>query len=47
MEVITTMSSRDDNTALLHLDGVLAQSANVHAVAWEKIFDEYLEHRSK
>jgi beta-phosphoglucomutase family hydrolase len=34
------------NTCLFDLDGVLTQTAKVHAAAWEKMFDEYLTRRA-
>ena len=30
---------------LFDLDGVLTQTAKVHAAAWKQTFDEYLRHR--
>src|SRR3954468_9797241 len=35
------------NTCLFDLDGVLTQTAKVHAAAWKQMFDEYLEQRAK
>jgi beta-phosphoglucomutase family hydrolase len=32
---------------LFDLDGVLTQTAKVHAAAWKQMFDEYLEERAK
>jgi beta-phosphoglucomutase-like phosphatase (HAD superfamily) len=32
---------------LFDLDGVLTQTAKVHAVAWKQMFDAYLENRSR
>jgi beta-phosphoglucomutase-like phosphatase (HAD superfamily) len=32
---------------LFDLDGVLTQTARVHAVAWKQMFDEFLQERSK
>jgi beta-phosphoglucomutase family hydrolase len=34
------------NTCLFDLDGVLTQTAKVHAAAWKQMFDEYLEQRA-
>lgn len=31
---------------LFDLDGVLTQTAKIHAAAWKKMFDEYLQHRA-
>ncbi|MEA3364549.1 MAG: trehalose-phosphatase, partial [Candidatus Hydrogenedentes bacterium] len=33
--------------AILDLDGVITQTAKIHARAWKKMFDEYLQRRSK
>src|SRR3954467_7724646 len=35
------------DTCLFDLDGVLTQTAKVHAAAWKQMFDEYLEGRAK
>ena len=35
------------NTCLFDLDGVLTQTAKVHAAAWKQMFDEYLRHRAE
>src|SRR3954462_13783996 len=32
---------------LFDLDGVLTQTAKVHAAAWKRMFDEYLEDRAR
>ncbi len=34
-------------TCLFDLDGVLTQTAKVHAAAWKQMFDEYLERRAE
>ena len=34
------------NTCLFDLDGVLTQTAKVHAAAWKEMFDAYLEQRA-
>ncbi len=34
-------------TCLFDLDGVLTQTAKVHAAAWKQMFDEYLRRRSE
>ena len=34
------------NTCLFDLDGVLTQTAKVHAAAWKEMFDEYLRTRA-
>jgi beta-phosphoglucomutase family hydrolase len=35
------------NTCLFDLDGVLTQTAKVHAKAWKRMFDEYLKQRAE
>jgi beta-phosphoglucomutase family hydrolase len=35
------------NTCLFDLDGVLTQTAKVHAAAWKQMFDEYLKGRAE
>jgi beta-phosphoglucomutase family hydrolase len=35
------------NTCLFDLDGVLTQTAKVHAKAWKQMFDEYLKQRAE
>jgi beta-phosphoglucomutase family hydrolase len=35
------------NTCLFDLDGVLTQTAKVHAAAWKQMFDEYLKERAE
>ncbi len=35
------------NTCLFDLDGVLTQTAKVHAAAWKQMFDEYLQARAE
>ena len=35
------------NTCLFDLDGVLTQTAKVHAAAWKQMFDEYLKERAR
>jgi beta-phosphoglucomutase family hydrolase len=34
------------HACLFDLDGVLTQTAKVHAAAWKEMFDDYLQHRS-
>ena len=36
----------DYDAVLFDLDGVLTKTASVHAVAWKKLFDEFLKQRS-
>src|SRR4051794_7051400 len=35
------------NTCLFDLDGVLTQTAKVHAAAWKQMFDQYLKQRAE
>ncbi len=37
----------DVRACLFDLDGVLTQTAKVHAAAWKQVFDEYLRERSE
>lgn len=46
MKVVTTLSPRDYDAVLFDLDGVLTRSASVHASAWKKLFDGFLEERA-
>lgn len=46
MKVITTLSPRDCDAVLFDLDGVLTRSASVHASAWKKLADRFLEQRA-
>ena len=38
--------ARDYNAALFDLDGVLTKSASIHAAAWKKLFDRFLQQRT-
>jgi beta-phosphoglucomutase-like phosphatase (HAD superfamily) len=40
------LSPRDYDAVLFDLDGVLTRTASVHAAAWKRLFDEFLEKRS-
>ena len=46
MQVVITLSPRDYDAVLLDLDGVLTRTASVHASAWKKLFDGFLEQRA-
>ena len=46
MKVVTTLSPRDYDAVLFDLDGVLTRTASVHASAWKKLFDSFLEQRA-
>lgn len=43
---VITPSPRDYDAILFNLNGVLARTASVHASAWKKLFDEFLEQRA-
>ena len=43
---VITLSPRDYDAVLFDLDGVLTRSASVHAAAWKKLFDSFLEQRA-
>jgi trehalose 6-phosphate phosphatase len=46
MKVVITLSPRDYDAVLFDLDVVLTKTARVHASAWEKLFDSFLEQRA-
>ena len=46
MKVVTTLSPLDYDAVLFDLDGVLTRTASVHASAWKKLFDSFLEQRA-
>ena len=46
MKVAITLSPRDYDVVLFDLDGVLTRTAKVHAAAWKKLFDGFLEQRA-
>ncbi len=43
---VITLSPRDYDAVLFDLDGVLTKTASVHAAAWKKLFDGFLEQRA-
>ena len=43
---VITLSPRDFDAVLFDLDGVLTRTASVHAAAWKKLFDGFLEPRA-
>jgi len=43
---VVTLSPRDYDAFLFDLDGVLTKTASVHAVAWKKLFDGFLQERA-
>ena len=42
---VVTLSPRDYDAVLFDLDGVLTRTASVHAAAWKRLFDAFLEQR--
>ncbi len=46
MKGVITLSPRDYDAVLFDLDGVLTKTARVHASAWKKLFDSFLEQRA-
>ena len=44
---VITLSVGDYDAVLFDLDGVLTKTASVHALAWKKLFDEFLQQRSE
>ena len=43
---VVTLSPRDYDAVLFDLDGVLTNTASVHAGAWKRLFDEFLDRRA-
>ena len=46
MIAVITLSPRDYDAVLFDLDGVLTRTARVHASAWKKLFDSFLDQRA-
>ena len=44
MHVAITRNQHD--AVLLDLDGVITDTANMHAACWKQMFDEYLKKRA-
>src|SRR3974390_434392 len=42
-----TISRRDFDAAIFDLDGVLTDTAGVHAIAWKSVFDTFLQRWAK
>jgi hypothetical protein len=38
---------RELKAFLFDMDGVVTRTASVHATAWKRLFDDYLEHRAR
>jgi beta-phosphoglucomutase family hydrolase len=45
-EPVVKLSPRDFDAVLFDLDGVLTKTAKVHAAAWKRLFDQFLEERA-
>jgi beta-phosphoglucomutase-like phosphatase (HAD superfamily) len=43
VSALVTLSPRDYDAVLSDLDGVLTKTASVHAAAWKKLFDDFIE----
>src|SRR4026208_2438785 len=43
---VVALSPRDYDAVLFDLDGLLTQTASVHAAAWKKLFDQFLKQRA-
>lgn len=43
---VVTLSPRDYDAVLFDMDGVLTQTASMHAAAWKQLFDAFLARRS-
>ena len=43
---VFNLSPRDYDAVLFDLDGVLTRTASVHAAAWKRMFDEFLQQRA-
>jgi beta-phosphoglucomutase family hydrolase len=41
-----TITRKEFDAVLFDLDGVITDTANLHAAAWKQMFDEYLKNRS-
>jgi trehalose 6-phosphate phosphatase len=46
MSLPVTISKSDFDAVIFDLDGVVTRTATVHAAAWKRLFDEYLEERA-
>ena len=46
IDPVVTLSPRDYDAVLFDLDGVLTKTASVHAAAWKRLFDGFLEQRA-
>jgi beta-phosphoglucomutase-like phosphatase (HAD superfamily) len=44
---LITLSPQDWDAVLFDMDGVLTRTADVHARAWKKLFDDFLERHAQ
>jgi trehalose 6-phosphate phosphatase len=44
-EIRVILNARDFDAAIFDMDGVVTQTATIHAAAWKRLFDEYLAER--
>lgn len=44
--ISVTLSPQDYDAVLFDLDGVLTKTTKIHAAAWKRLFDEFLEQRA-
>ena len=47
VEPAVTIDRRDFDAAIFDLDGVLTDTARVHAAAWKAVFDAFLQKRAE
>lgn len=47
VEATVTISRRDFDAAIFDLDGVLTDTARIHAAAWKAVFDAFLRKRAE
>ena len=46
-EATVTIHRRDVDAAIFDLDGVLTDTAGIHAAAWKAVFDAFLRKRAE
>ncbi len=46
MSPLVTISKKEFDAVIFDMDGVVTKTATVHAAAWKRLFDEYLEERA-
>ena len=47
LEAVVTIRRRDFEGAIFDLDGVLTDTAGIHAAAWKAVFDAFLRKRAE